>query len=83
MSAEIDGAAGSVASDARAHMTPEKLNRLAMWGTIGILVVAAAVFGARRAEGDPASSTAGSPVVVSSSVRLAGDTTGDRDGSGD
>ncbi|MGB5566659.1 MAG: hypothetical protein WBN93_10050, partial [Acidimicrobiia bacterium] len=47
-------------------MTPEKLNRLAMWGTIGILVVAGAVFGVRQAVGDRTNSTAALPALESS-----------------
>ena len=49
-------------------MTPEQLNRLAMWGTIGILVVAAAVFGVRRAGGDPTADTVAPPIPAISAL---------------
>ena len=47
-------------------MTPEKLNRLAMWGTVGILVGAGAIFGVRLAATDRANSTVVPPVLESS-----------------
>jgi len=67
VSAEFDRAVGCpVANYVGTYMTPEKLNRLAMWGTIGILVVAGAVFGVRQAVGDGTNSTAVLPALASS-----------------
>jgi hypothetical protein len=41
---------------------------MAMWGTIGILVVAVAVFGVRRADGDPTAETVAPPIPAISAL---------------